>query len=101
MTHDSQPQIDESFKQNEDAEACRPAVEEPEWKASKEVFQVLFCLSIIGIMASLDMTIFLPILPVSTGFIVPFLLRPNRGNSLSPRILTAMLPARCGWAART
>lgn len=72
MTHDSQPQIDESFKQNEDTEACTPAVEEPEWKASKEVFQVLFCLSIIGIMASFDMTIFLPILPVSTCFMSPF-----------------------------
>ncbi|KAJ5644821.1 efflux pump antibiotic resistance protein [Penicillium longicatenatum] len=64
MTQDSPTQIDESFKGNEAAEACRPDIEEPEWKASKEVFQVLFCLSIIGTMASLDMTIFLPILPL-------------------------------------
>ncbi|KAJ5648323.1 hypothetical protein N7490_004695 [Penicillium lividum] len=63
MPRDSHTQVDESFKQNEAIEACRP-VDEPEWKASKEVFQVLFCLSIIGIMASLDMTIFLPILPL-------------------------------------
>ncbi|KAJ5760831.1 hypothetical protein N7520_007987 [Penicillium odoratum] len=63
MSQDSHTQVDESFKQSEAVEACRP-VDEPEWKASKEVFQVLFCLSIIGIMASLDMTIFLPILPL-------------------------------------
>jgi hypothetical protein len=66
MTQDSPTQINESFKGNEAAEACRPDIEKPEWKASKEVFQVLFCLSIIGTMASLDMTIFLPILPVSS-----------------------------------
>ncbi|KAB8223966.1 major facilitator superfamily domain-containing protein [Aspergillus novoparasiticus] len=36
---------------------------ELEWKPTKEVFRVLLCLSIIAVMASLDMTIFLPILP--------------------------------------
>ncbi|KAJ5953141.1 hypothetical protein N7454_000037 [Penicillium verhagenii] len=66
MIQDSEKQNVESFphKDAASAEACQPNVDEPEWKASKEVIQVLFCLSIIGLMASLDMTIFLPILPL-------------------------------------
>ncbi|KAJ5190250.1 uncharacterized protein N7498_009235 [Penicillium cinerascens] len=64
MAQDNQAQIVESFKHNGAAEASILNAPETEWKASKEVFQVLFCLSIIGLMASLDMTIFLPILPL-------------------------------------
>jgi hypothetical protein len=81
MTEDTQAQNDKRFKENEAEEARTPDVPEPEWKPSREVFQVLFCLSIISLMASLDMTIFLPILPVS-AFIRTYL------NSSVPSNLT-------------
>ncbi|KAJ5725818.1 efflux pump antibiotic resistance protein [Penicillium malachiteum] len=64
MSEDNQVQIDTRFKEIEVEEARTPDVPEQEWKPSREVFQVLFCLSVIGVMASLDMTIFLPILPI-------------------------------------
>ena len=66
MADNIQHDIDEKYVQNGDIEAPVVDNEQAEWKPSKKVLQVLFCLSIIGLMASLDMSIFLPILPVST-----------------------------------
>lgn len=65
MTEASPAQVDEKVEINGAGNVSNPDGPAPEWKASKEVLLVLLCLSIICMMASLDMTIFLPVLPVS------------------------------------
>ncbi|PYH55116.1 efflux pump antibiotic resistance protein [Aspergillus niger CBS 101883] len=72
MTLDAEVQIDRKVKKYgghvskgdvESTETTGPDNLESDWKPTKEVFLILLCLSIIAIMASLDMTIFLSILP--------------------------------------
>lgn len=74
MTLDAEVQIDRKVKKYgghvskgdvESTETTGPGNLESDWKPTKEVFLILLCLSIIAIMASLDMTIFLSILPAS------------------------------------
>lgn len=101
MAHDIGAQTDQRMRENEGqdskgvldpTETSESDKHELEWKPTKEVFLILLCLSIIAIMASLDMTIFLPILPVSILLLVVPMHQlsghsttSNRGNSISPR----------------
>ena len=66
MAKSDEPQLDDSSTQINNGTLSELETPSPEWKASRNVIVTITCLSIICVMASLDMTIFLPVLPVST-----------------------------------